>query len=95
VGDEFFVGDFRVFGESAREGKVDIGILVAPESGGNRRDDKRDFAVGETVESGGAALEDVRVGRLRVPGKAIESGQNGNATGVTWEYLEEEPETFG
>jgi hypothetical protein len=93
VGDEFFVGNFRVFGESAREGEVDIRILVAPESGGKRGDDERDFAVGETVESGGAAFEDVRVSRLRIPRKAIESGEDGDAACVAGEYLEEETET--
>jgi hypothetical protein len=95
MGDEFLVGNFRVFGESAREGEVHVGILIAPESGGHRRDDERDFAIGETIESGGTALEDVGVRRLRVPGKTIERGQNGYAAGMTRKYLEEEAETVG
>ena len=95
MGDEFFVRNLGIFGESACEGEVNVGILVAPESGGNRGDDEGDFAVSETVEGGGAAFENVRVGRLRIPRKTVERGQDGNAAGVAGEYLEEEAETVG
>jgi hypothetical protein len=95
VGDEFLVGHFRVFGEGTREGEVDVRVLVAPKSGRYRRDDQRDFAVSETVERGGAAFEDVRVRRLRIPRKTVESGQDSDAAGVTGKNLEEETEAVG
>jgi hypothetical protein len=95
VGDEFFVGNFGVFGERAREGEVDVRILIAPESGGHRRDDERDFSVGETIERGGPTLEDVCVRRLQVPGKTVESGQDGYTAGMTGKYLEKETKTVG
>jgi hypothetical protein len=95
VGNQFLVGDPGVFGKSARESEVDVGILVAPKGGRNRCNDERDFTVGETVESGGAAFENVGVRRLRVPRKAIECRQDADASGMAGKYLEEETETVG
>jgi hypothetical protein len=95
VGDEFLVGNFRVFGQSTGKGEVDVGILVAPEGRGHRCDDERDLAVSETVQRCGAALEDVRVRALWVPGKTVESGQDGYTTGMTGKYLEKETKTVG
>ena len=63
-----------VAGESAGEGEIDVGILIAPERGGDRRDHQGDLAVGEAEERGGAALENVGVGALRLPGQVSNAG---------------------
>src|SRR4029077_8577866 len=54
-------------------------ILVSPKCRAYRRDQEGNLAVGETKQSGCAALEDVRVRALRLPWQRIERGQSGDA----------------
>jgi len=93
--DELVVGEFGVFGENLREGEVDVGILIAPERGGDRRDDERGFAVAESIECGGAAFENVCVRGLGIPGETVEGGKDGYAAGGAGKNLGEEAEGFG
>src|SRR5580692_10072799 len=81
MGDELLVRNFGVFREDLREGEVDVGILVAPQGSGYRRNNERDFAIAETVEGGGATLENIGVWRLRIPRETIEGGENDYAPG--------------
>ncbi len=78
MSDEFFVRNFGVFAEGARERQIEVGIVVAPERGDDRGDDERDLAVGETEEGGGAAFENVRVRALRFPRESVEGGEDGD-----------------
>ncbi len=79
MGEQIVERDFGVFGEGAGEGKIEVGILIAPEGGDDRGDDQGDLAVGEAKKRGGAALENVGVGALRLPGKRVEGGECGDA----------------
>ncbi len=92
VSDQFFVDELSIFGESFGQREIDVGILIAPESGGDGSDDERDFTVSETVERGGAALENVGVRSLRIPRKAVEGGKDGDASGVAGKNLRERSE---
>src|ERR1700750_1391191 len=86
---------FDVSGESAGEGEIDVGVLIAPKGGGYRRDDERDLAVGEAEERGGAAFEDVGVGTLGWPGQRVEGGERGDSAERAGKDAGEEAESFG
>ena len=53
------------------------------------------MAVGEAEERGGAALEDVGVGALRLPGERVECGKRCDAAERAGENAGEETERFG
>ena len=87
--------DFGVFGEGAREGQIDDGVLIAPKGGDDWGDDHGDLAVGETEESGGAALEDVGVRALRFPRESVKGRKSGDAAGGSGKNPGEKAEGFG
>ena len=95
VEEEIVERSFDVAGEGAGEREVDVGILIAPEGGGDRGDRQGDLAVGEAEESGGAALEDVGVGALRLPGESVEGGEGCDSAECAGEDAGEEAESFG
>ena len=88
MSDQLFVRELCILRQSFRQGQIYVGILVAPERSRDRRDHERNFAVRETIECCGAALENIGVRSLRVPGKAVEGGKDGDAPGVPGKICE-------
>ena len=71
MSDEGVEANFVVGFERASEEVVAFGRAVAPKRGRDGRDKKIGLARSETIESGGAAFENVRVRASRVPRERV------------------------
>src|SRR4029077_8693897 len=92
--DEFLEWDFRVFCERACERQISSGILKAPKSCLNGSDDQRDLPIRQTKECCGPALQDVRMGALRFPGKRIEGRKRSDSSVYSRENARKETDCF-
>ena len=95
VRDEFFVGNFLIFCQRAREIEIGGRILITPQRRGDGRNHQGDFAVHKTKEGSSAAFENISVGTLRFPGKPVKRGERGHATHSSREDPGKETERIG
>ncbi len=93
--EQFFERDFGIGSERAGEREIDVRILIAPERGTYRRDEQRNLPIGEAEKRGGAALENVGVGTLRLPGQGVKGREGGDTAHGAGKDGGEKTQRFG
>ncbi len=89
------MGNLRILCQRAGEIEIRRRILISPKHRRNGSDHERNLPVRDAKERGGAAFENVGVGALRFPGKAVEGWESGNASGCSRKNGAEKAQRLG